>query len=125
MTQYSMKAGIEKFGERGVGAATDEMEQLHLRKTFKPVLLTGLDKDEQKQALESLLFLKEKKDGTIKGRACADGRKQRGHIAKEDTASPTVSLEAVFLTATIDAKEGRKVAVVDIPNAFVQNKMDG
>ena len=29
-----------------------------------------------------------------------------------------------MLTATIDAKEGRDVAIIDIPNAFVQTKMD-
>jgi hypothetical protein len=124
MTQYSMKAGIKKFGDRGVDAAYAEMEQLHLRDTFKPVLPSGLNREEQKQALESLLFLKEKRDGKLKGRACADGRKQRAYIPKEEAASPTVSLEAVLLTATIDAEEKRHVAVVDIPNAFVQTKMD-
>jgi hypothetical protein len=35
-------------------------------------------------------------------------------------ASPTVALEALLLTAVIDAKEHRDVGVVDIPNAFVQ-----
>ena len=124
MIQYSMKAGIKKFGDRGVDAAYAELEQLHLRDTFKPVLPSGLNREEQKQALESLLFLKEKRDGNLKGRAYADDRKQRAYIPKEDAASPTVSLEAVLLTATIEAEEKRHVAVVDIPNAFVQTKMD-
>ena len=30
----------------------------------------------------------------------------------------------MLLTATIEAEEKRHVAVVDIPNAFVQTKMD-
>ena len=41
-------------------------------------------------------------------------------MTKEDTASPTVSTEAVILTAAIDAKEKRDVLSMDIPNAFVQ-----
>ena len=35
-----------------------------------------------------------------------------------------MSTEAVFLTAVIDAMEGREVAVVDIPGAFMQADMD-
>ena len=37
---------------------------------------------------------------------------------------PTASLEYVLLTATIDAKEGRDVAIVDIPNAFVNTHIE-
>ena len=38
--------------------------------------------------------------------------------------SPTVSTEAVMLTAKIDALEGRDVAVVDIPGAYLSADMD-
>jgi hypothetical protein len=33
--------------------------------------------------------------------------------------APTVALESVFITSTIDAKESRKVVMVDIPEAFL------
>ena len=62
---------------------------------------------------------KEKKGGTLKGRTCADGRKQWEHVKKEDAASPTVSLEVVMLTCIMEAKENQDVAIIDIPNAFV------
>ena len=39
---------------------------------------------------------------------------------KEDAASPTVSTEAILLTAVINALETRDVATVDIPNVFIQ-----
>ncbi len=39
---------------------------------------------------------------------------------KEDASSPTVSSEAVMLTCVVDANENREVAIVDIPDAFVQ-----
>ena len=70
------------------------------------------------------MFLKKKRCGTIKGCGCADGWKQRAYITKEDSTSPTISTEAVFLTAIVDAWENRKVAVLDVPGAFIQVEMD-
>ena len=54
----------------------------------------------------------------------AGGNKQRNHIDKTDATLPTVALESVLLTATIDAKEGRDVAIVDIPNVFVTTQIE-
>ena len=50
----------------------------------------------------------------------AGGNKQHDTIDKEDATLPTVSLESVLLTSTIDAAEERYFAVIDIPNAFIQ-----
>jgi hypothetical protein len=86
-----------------------------------PAKLSQIDK---KSALSYLMFLKEKCCGKIKGRGCADGRKQRDYISKDDASSPTVSLEALMLSCVIDAREGRDVATADIPGAFMQTKMD-
>ena len=122
---YSLKAGIKKFGARGEDAAMTEMGQLHERECFKPRDASKLTKEEKRKALESLIFLTEKRDGRIKGRTCANGSKQREWMSKEDTSSPTVSLQSVFITCGIEAKEGREVAIVDIPNAFVQTPHTG
>ncbi len=54
----------------------------------------------------------------------AGGNKQRGTIDKVAAHSPTTTLESVMLTAAIDAAEGCNVAIVDIPNAFVQTKLE-
>ena len=54
----------------------------------------------------------------------AGGNKQRNHIDKTDATSSTAALEYVLLTATIDAKEGRDVAIVHIPNAFVTTRIE-
>ena len=50
--------------------------------------------------------------------------KQRAYITKEQSTSPTISTEAVFLTAMDDAWENRKVAVLDVPGSFMQVDMD-
>jgi len=75
---------------------------------------------ERKRALESLIFLTEKRDGTVKGRLCANGSTQREYTDRDDTASPTAATESILVTGTIDAKQRRDVMTADIPNAFVQ-----
>jgi hypothetical protein len=70
------------------------------------------------------MILKEKRDGTIKGQAVAGGNKQRDYISKEDASSPTVATESVLLTCIVDAEEEREVAVIDIPNAFIQTRIE-
>ena len=76
------------------------------------------------KALSSLLFLKEKRTGKIKGRACINGAPQRAYISKEEAALPTVSMESTFITASIAARKDRKVRCYDIPSAFVNTEVD-
>lgn len=116
---YSLMKGIKKFGDRGTQAAIAEMKQLHDRMCFHPIDINKLPPDARRKAMRSLIFLTEKRDGRIKARTCADGSTQRTWINKDEAGSPTVMMESIFLSATIDAKEGREVAVVDIPNAFI------
>ena len=123
MTQLSMKAGLKRWKQKAENAVTSELEQLHFRDTFEPLNPKKLSKDEYSKVLESHLFLKEKRDESVKGRMVAGGNKQRSEIDAIEATSPTASLEAVLLTATIDAQEGRDVAVIDIPNAFVQTRI--
>src|SRR5210317_575036 len=124
MQQVSLREGLIRFGEKGNMAALAEMEQLHMRDAFKPVLPSNLTPEKKKEVLESIILLKQKRDGTIKGRNCADGRKQREFTSKEAAASPTVKFESVFLTSVIEAHEGRDVATIDIPNDFIQTKIE-
>ena len=86
---------------------------------MRPKSGPSLTAAERSSALKYLMFLKKKRDGAIKGRGCADGRKQRDYIDKSETSSPTISTEAVFIIISIAAKEGRDVASVDIPGAFM------
>ena len=80
--------------------------------------------EERRPALESLMFLEEKRSGKIKGRMCANGSIQRSRYKKGEAMSPTVSNDAVLITSAIDAHEGRDVAVLDIPGAFLHAEMD-
>ena len=115
LTQYTLSKGLQVFGPLGKEAVFHEMQQLHQRKVCEPHKATDLSAEQHKASLSYLMFLKQKRSGQIKGRGCADGRKQRIHTGKEEKTSPTVATESVMLTSTIDAKEGRDMATVDIP----------
>jgi hypothetical protein len=92
--------------------------------TFTPQNADKLSDQQKRDALKSLAFLKENRDGSIKGQTCADGRKQRAGSAKSDTTSPTVLVESVLITSMIDAFDGRDFAIVDVPGAFLMVNMD-
>ena len=53
-----------------------------------------------------------------------NGAPQRAYIPKEDVASPTVSTEFTFVTATIAAAEKMMVQCYDVPSAFVNTEVD-
>ncbi len=101
-----------------------EVKQLHWRNYYRPMHWHELTSAQKEQILETHIFVEEKRDGKIKARKVVSGNKQRAYITKEDVSSPTVSAEAVMLTCVIDAVEGREVAVINVPNAFVQTVVE-
>ena len=122
--QISMRKGLKVFGKPGYAVVKKEMQQLHDRKVMQPVDQKDLSPSQKKEALGYLRFLKRKRCGAIKGRGCADGRKQRAYITKEELTSSTISTETVFLTTVIDAWENHKVGVLNVPVVFMQVDMD-
>lgn len=122
--QFMMHVGLKKFGDRGEKAVTKELTQLHDLVAFLPVKADELSDEERKEALAALMFLTEKRDGTVKGRGVANVSKQRAYIPKEDATSPTATIEGIFFTSAIEAHEGRDVATIDCPGAFLSALSD-
>eukprot|EP00536_Pseudo-nitzschia_multiseries_P000236 jgi/Psemu1/516/gm1.516_g len=89
-------------------AVKNELQQQHDRKVVRPINSSTLTQEQKHKALACLI--------------CADGWKQRGWMSKEDTTSPTVSVQALILSSMIDAYKGRDVATANIPGAFLQTK---
>ena len=58
------------------------------------------------------------------GRGCADGCKQCVYKLKEETSSPTMSTEALFLTCIINTIERHCLATCNVPSAFMQTDID-
>jgi hypothetical protein len=97
-----LKRVLKKFKDKGEAAVSKDLLQLYTIDTLAPQKSDELSHQQHRDALESLMFLKEKKDGSIKGWTCADGRKQREESVKSDATSPTVTLKSVFITSTVD-----------------------
>ena len=76
LMKYSLKRGLNKIGEKGEMVVTEELSQLHMRDTFRPKLAKHLTKEQKRDTVEYLIFLKVKRYGRVKGWTCADGRKQ-------------------------------------------------
>ena len=54
---------------------------------------------------------------------CANGAPHRKFVPREEARSPTLSLEALVASLMIDAYEDRKVAVFDVPGAYLQTSL--
>jgi hypothetical protein len=120
MTQYTIKKGLKLFAKQGADAVLEEVKQLHEMNTIKIQ-----KRSSGRYNLQYLMDLKKKRCRGIKGRGgCAGGRKQRSYIDKNDASSPTASLEALFMTCIIDAKENRYMVISYVPGAFLQTDMD-
>jgi hypothetical protein len=124
MTQLTLKSGLKQRGNKAYAAVTLEMKQLHFCNTFKPKHWSKLSKTQRQMVLESHMFLKEKRDRSLKGKTLAGGNKHQDYIYKEDASSPTIATESVLLSCIIDAKEGRDLTVINIPNAFIQMQVE-
>jgi len=129
MNQLSMKAAVKKHGHAAEEAVGKELLQMHHKDVYRPVHGTSLSSEDRRhRTVEAIMTVKEKMEGTklkkLKGRFCADGRAQRGTMTKDETTSPTVHIDSVFLTSAIDAHEGRKTAVIDLPGAYLIVNME-
>ena len=122
--QYSMALCIREFGDKGRDAVVKELLQLHQCGAFQPILHSVIEPQLRDNVLESHLFL-DKRDDDIKARLVAGGDKQRHYTSSVDVSSPTCTHESIVLSAVIDAKENMDVAIVDIPNAFIQTPVRG
>ena len=120
-----LRTGLKKFGQDGQDATIKGLKQTLFREIFEEIDYNSFTKKELKDALPVLLFLSLKRDNSVKGRACLDDRKQRLWMQKEDTASPTIAVEALFYTFVMDALEESDGATCKLPGNFLQTEMEG
>ena len=99
------------------------MRQLHRCDTFEPRHRHELSAKEKAEVIESHMFLKLRIYGNIKVQAVTGVNKQRYFISKEEASSTTVGTKAVLIYCVTDAQEHQYVTTIDIPNAFIQNRV--
>ena len=76
----SARKGIKLHGEKATAALFKEFKQLDKgclegNPVVGPIYLKDLTDKEKEEALEAVNLIKVKRDGTIKGRSCANGKK--------------------------------------------------
>jgi hypothetical protein len=64
LTQLSLKAGLEHWGDKGKAAVRSEMKQLQFRDTFKPLQWNQMTHTQKQSVLEPICSLK--KRGTVR-----------------------------------------------------------
>ena len=121
--------GFKVFGEEAVAAMIKEFRQLHNgaaagKPVVAPIRYEDITPEEFEQVMEAVNLIKKKRNGTIKGRSCLNGSKQKKFLKEgESIASPTVCLEAILMTLGIDIYEERDVAIFDVPGAYLHALM--
>jgi hypothetical protein len=61
--QYLLEAGIKRFGKEGETAITKELNQFNTYGVFEPQHAQDLSDDDNKKALSSLIFLRQRRMG--------------------------------------------------------------
>ena len=126
----SAKKGIQKYGREAELKLLAEFKQLLEYKTFHGVKASELTAEQKKKAANMINLIEEKinrghtdDNPVIKARSCYNGKVQRGLYTKEETASPTSSIDSFFITSIKDAFEKRDVAITDVKGAYLNAKM--
>ena len=97
--QVSVEGGIRRFGNKAVEARHCQSIRSSMTNRFlERDLQMNLPRNRKIKALNLITMVKQKRCGKIKGRACADGRKERRYITKEESTSPTIHLESLMLS---------------------------
>ena len=78
---YSMKKAKELFGDSADDTIMKELKQIHLFETYEPLKASDLSWEEKKEALNSLLFVTEKKKWRHQGTK-RSGRQQTTYVRR-------------------------------------------
>ena len=122
-TNLSVPKALKECGSEALMSLFNESGQMVTKEVFHPVQWESLSWKQKRQVLRSLMFLKRKRDGRLKSRFCVDGRPQKIFGVNMDPSSPTAGTQSIFISALIDATEGRVVKVVDIEGAYLKVNM--
>ncbi len=70
------------------------------------------------------MFVIKKRTGETTARLVGGENNQQDYLTKEDSSLLTVATKSLLLTLIVDADEKQDVAIIDIPNAFIQTRVE-
>ena len=123
--KLSVKKGIDLFGYEAILSVVKEVKQMLDQQVWEGMDPSTLTSEDWQSVISSMIFLKEKftAEGLfqkLKARLVAGGHQQKKELFEDSKAAPTVATQSVFMIASIAAVEGRAVAAVDVPGAFLK-----
>ena len=121
---YYYSVGVCQLGNIAIQSLIKESQQLDKMRVYNPRMKASLTQKERDIALHSLTFVTEKCCGRVKGCTCVDRQPQRAYVSKEDSASPTVSPEALHILFGITSHEEQQIMVADIAGAYLNADMN-
>jgi len=100
-----MRKGLKAFGrETGMKSMTKVIEHFHQCNSFKPIHVCSMTDGEKARVQDAIMLLAQKdSENEVKSRLVYNGKETRKWLSREETASPTVSLESIDLAFAIDA----------------------
>ena len=117
--QVSLKKGIKRFSDDAINSMMAEYAQIDDKNVFDLLMASKLSQSDKRKALRMIALILKKRSGKIKGRAVADGSRQRVYTNKDEVTSPTIHLESLILSMVIDGHERRDVSTCDVAGAFL------
>jgi hypothetical protein len=123
--KLSAKKGIDLFGYDAILSIVKEVKQMLDQEVWEGQDASQLSAEDWETVISSMIFLKEKftAEGLfqkLKARLVAGGHQQKKELFEDNKSAPTVATQSVFMVAAIAAIEGRAVAAVDVPGAFLK-----
>ena len=127
--RYFLHKGLKQFRQEGNDARTKEINQHYRQACFEPISIKYLAPQQKRRTQEAILVQEQKSTKKIKGRIVFNEKPTGEQLSREDTSSPTASLQTIFKLETTDEYEERDIIFLDVPNAFIQTntipKKDG
>ena len=123
---FILNKGLKIFGDKADVAVQKELSQIHTMDTYDHIMKSLLTIEDRRKALASLMFITKKRNGDIKARTVAYVSNQHTYDGydKSDSLSPTISMDSIFLTGMVDARDKRAIAILDIDNTFLHTEND-
>jgi len=131
-TQMTFKAGYEKHQTIAEIAMMKELRGIEDRDTWTPVLQRNLSNEQKLKIIQGIALIAEKykiaddkMDLILKGRLCADGRREDISMFLEgELAAPTVQILALFSMLSVAAAKNHYIMTFDIGQAFLNAKIE-
>ena len=121
---YTFKAVLTKLPGKMDEEVGKELYQIHINNVLINNWEEKLIPFQYKRSLDSTITINKKCNVSIKCYFCANGRKPRDIIPKQDSTSLTICLDYTVITADINGHKHQEMSVVDLLGVYMSAKSD-